>query len=102
MEQWWNDDYQEKNRRILRETCPVPLRPAQIPHGLIRERTRASAVRGQRLTARAMARHVIFIPVLGFIFNLNPDQQKLPNLLKQAATVPAFKKGINHSLCKQL
>jgi hypothetical protein len=29
----------------------VPLCPPQIPHGLTRERTRASALRGQRLTA---------------------------------------------------
>jgi hypothetical protein len=28
----------------------------QIPHGLVRDRRRASAVRGRRLTARAMAR----------------------------------------------
>jgi hypothetical protein len=38
------------------KTCPVPLCPPQIPHGLTRARTRASAVRGQRLTAWAMAR----------------------------------------------
>jgi hypothetical protein len=34
------------------KTCPVPLCPPQIPHGL----TRASAVRGRRLTTWAMAR----------------------------------------------
>jgi hypothetical protein len=34
----------------------VPLCPLQIPHGLIRDRTRASAVRGRRLTVWAMAR----------------------------------------------
>jgi hypothetical protein len=34
----------------------VPLCPPQIPHGLIRDRTRASAVGGRRLTAWAMAR----------------------------------------------
>jgi hypothetical protein len=30
---------------------PVPLCPPLIPHGLTRDRTRASAVRGRRLTA---------------------------------------------------
>jgi hypothetical protein len=30
---------------------PVPLCPPQIPHGLNRDRTRASAVGGRRLTA---------------------------------------------------
>jgi hypothetical protein len=34
----------------------VPLCPPQIPHGPTRDRTRASTVRGQRLTAWAMAR----------------------------------------------
>jgi hypothetical protein len=29
----------------------VPLRPPQIPQGVIRDRTRASAVGGRRLTA---------------------------------------------------
>jgi hypothetical protein len=35
---------------------PVPLYLPQIPHGLNRERTRASAVRDRRLTAWDMAR----------------------------------------------
>jgi hypothetical protein len=34
----------------------VPLCPPQISYGLIRDRTRASAVRGRRLTAWAMVR----------------------------------------------
>jgi hypothetical protein len=34
----------------------MPLCPPQIPHGLIRDRTRASAVGGQRLSAWGMAR----------------------------------------------
>ena len=34
---------------------PVPLCPPQIPHGPIRDQTRASAVRGRRLAAWAMA-----------------------------------------------
>jgi hypothetical protein len=40
---------------------PVPLCPPQIPHGLTRDRTRASAVRGWRLTVWAMARHFMCI-----------------------------------------
>jgi hypothetical protein len=47
-----------ENRRTRRKTCPVPLCPPQIPHGLTRERTRASAVRGRRLTTWAKARPV--------------------------------------------
>jgi hypothetical protein len=35
---------------------PVPICPPQIPHGLTRDRIRASAVVGRRLTAWAMAR----------------------------------------------
>jgi hypothetical protein len=38
------------------KSVSVPLCPPQIPHGLTRNRTRASAVRGRRLTAWAMAR----------------------------------------------
>jgi hypothetical protein len=38
------------------KSVPVPLCPLQIPHGEIRSRTRASAVRGWRLTALATAR----------------------------------------------
>jgi hypothetical protein len=51
---------------ILGETpIPVPRCLPQIPHGPIRDRTRASEVRGQRLTAWAMARpNLIFAHVL--------------------------------------
>jgi hypothetical protein len=38
------------------KTCPVLLCPPQIPHWLIWARTRAYAVRDQRLTAWVMAR----------------------------------------------
>jgi hypothetical protein len=34
----------------------VPLCPPQIPHGATRDRTRASSVRGRRLTVSAVAR----------------------------------------------
>jgi hypothetical protein len=45
-----------ENGRTQREPCPSATCPPQIPHGLTQARTRASAVRGRRLTAWAMAR----------------------------------------------
>jgi hypothetical protein len=51
MEHRWNETDRGKPKLV-----PVPLCPPQIPHGLTRGRTLASAVRGQRLTTRAMAR----------------------------------------------
>jgi hypothetical protein len=36
---------------LWEKSVPVPLCPPQIPHGLTRYRTRASALRGRRLTA---------------------------------------------------
>jgi hypothetical protein len=56
MEHRWN----EIDRR---KPVPVPLCPRQIPHGLTRDRTRASAVRGRRLTAWAMARPYVTLCV---------------------------------------
>jgi hypothetical protein len=43
-----------QTEELGKTSVPVPL-PPQIPHGLTRERTRASAVKGRRLTASAMA-----------------------------------------------
>jgi hypothetical protein len=40
--------YLQGKPKYSEKTCPVPLCPPQIPHGLTRARTRASAVRGQR------------------------------------------------------
>jgi hypothetical protein len=41
-----------ENRSTRKEKpAPVALCPQQIPHGLTRDQTRASAVRGRRLTA---------------------------------------------------
>jgi hypothetical protein len=45
-----------ENRQLREKPVPVPLCPPQISHGLTRNRTRTSAVRGRRLTAWAMAR----------------------------------------------
>jgi hypothetical protein len=50
----WN--WQGKTEVLAEKPVPVPFCPPQIPHGLARDRTQASAVRGRRLTAWAMAR----------------------------------------------
>jgi hypothetical protein len=55
-ERRWNDRLTGENRRTRRKTVLVPHCPPQIPHVLTRTRTRASAARGQRLTAWPMAR----------------------------------------------
>jgi hypothetical protein len=50
----WN--WQGKTEVLGEKPVPVPLCPPQIPHGLKGDWTQASAVRGRRLTAWAMAR----------------------------------------------
>jgi hypothetical protein len=52
----WNDTDRGKPKNSERKPVPVWLRPPQIPHALIRARTRASALRCRRLTAWAIAR----------------------------------------------
>jgi hypothetical protein len=42
--------WQGKTEELGEKPVPMPLCPPQIPHGLTRSRTRASAVRGRRLT----------------------------------------------------
>jgi hypothetical protein len=54
MEHRWN--WQGKTEVRGEKPVPVPFCPPQIPHRLNRDRTRASAVGGRRLTAWAMAR----------------------------------------------
>jgi hypothetical protein len=56
MELWWNYTDRGKPEEFGERPIPVRLCPPQISYGLTRARTRASAVRGQRLTAWAMAR----------------------------------------------
>jgi hypothetical protein len=46
--------WQGKTEELGEKPVPVPLCPPQIPHGLTWARTRASAVRGRRLTTWAM------------------------------------------------
>jgi hypothetical protein len=53
--------WQGKTEELGEKPAPVPLCPPQIPHGSTLARTRASALRGQRLTAWAMARPVFFL-----------------------------------------
>jgi hypothetical protein len=50
----WN--WQGKTQELGEKPVPVPLCPPQIPHGLTRDRIRASAVGGRRVTAWVMAR----------------------------------------------
>jgi hypothetical protein len=52
--------WQGKTEELGNKPVPVPLCPLQIPHGLNRARTRASAVKGRRLTAWAMARPMLY------------------------------------------
>jgi hypothetical protein len=49
------------NRSTRRKHAPAQLCPPQIPLDQTRARTRAAAVGSQRLTARAMARPVIYV-----------------------------------------
>jgi hypothetical protein len=50
--------WQGKTEGLGEKPVPVTLCPPQIPHALTRARTRASAVRGRRLTTWAMARRI--------------------------------------------
>jgi hypothetical protein len=50
----WN--WQGKTEVLGEKPVPVPLCPPQIPHGLTRDRTQASTVRGRRLSTWTMAR----------------------------------------------
>jgi hypothetical protein len=55
MEHQWNEIDRGKPT-TRRKTCPSATLSTETPHGLTRDRTRASAVEGRRLTAWAMAR----------------------------------------------
>jgi hypothetical protein len=87
----WN--WQGKTEVLGEKPVPVPLCLPQIPHGLTRDRTRASAVGGRRLTAWAMARPYIkwphqFICIVsviilprGFVNSLSNTQAGIPPLV---------------------
>jgi hypothetical protein len=51
LEHRWNEIDRGKLKYLGEERVPVPLCPPQTLHGLTRDRTRASAVGGRRLTA---------------------------------------------------
>jgi hypothetical protein len=55
-ERRWNDILTGETEELGEKPVPVPPCPPQIRHGMTRARTRASAVRGRRLTTWAMAR----------------------------------------------
>jgi hypothetical protein len=55
----WN--WQGKTEVLGEKPVPVPLCPPQIPKGRTRDRTRAFAVGGRRLTASAMARPSLLV-----------------------------------------
>jgi hypothetical protein len=57
----WN--WQGKTEVLGEKPVPVPLCPPQIPHGLTRDRTWASGMGGRRLTAWAMARSGLPLPL---------------------------------------
>ena len=59
MQHRWNEIDRGKPKYSGKKPVPLPLCPPQIPHWLTRDRTRASAVRGQRLTAWAMAQPLV-------------------------------------------
>jgi len=52
----WRNGTDRVIRGTRKEPTPFSLSPPQMPRGLTWDRTRASAVRGRRLTARAVAR----------------------------------------------
>jgi hypothetical protein len=60
----WN--WQGKTEVLGEKIVPVPLCLTQIPHGLNWDRTRASTVRGRRLTAWDMARSIYLVSFIRF------------------------------------
>jgi hypothetical protein len=61
----WNG--QGKTEVFGEKPVPLQLCPPQIPHGLTRDRTWASAVRDRRLTAQSMARPTSALEVSGWL-----------------------------------
>jgi hypothetical protein len=76
---------QGKTEELGEKPVPVPLCWPQIPHGLTRARTRASAVRGRRLITWAMARP--FIGVYSFPNNPCKSETCVPFHKMQFHTV---------------
>jgi hypothetical protein len=57
------------NRITRRKPVPVQICPPHIPHGLTHGRSRASAVKGRRLTAWAMAMPIHYLVLHSFSFS---------------------------------
>jgi hypothetical protein len=69
----WNDIDRGKLKNSENKPVPVPLYPPQISNGTIRARSRASAVRGQRLTAWVMVRPISFLLYTIHTLDLPPN-----------------------------
>jgi hypothetical protein len=73
--EWYIDG---KTVELWEKPAPVPLCPPQIPHGLTKARTRASAVRGRRLTTWAMALPLEFTLLMTKIYQKIANHIFLP------------------------
>jgi hypothetical protein len=81
-----NDTDRGKPKNSWEKRVPLPLCPPHIPHGLTKAQTRASAVKGRRLTASAMARSILVTAVEGKMSNsaeyfLLPSSFSRPSLV---------------------
>jgi hypothetical protein len=82
--------WQGKTEKLGEKPVPVPLCPPQIPHGLTRARTRASVVRGRRLTTWATARPNSLVSARGSVVHSNQFIEfsgAFINICKHDATV---------------
>jgi hypothetical protein len=78
--------WQGKAEELWEKPLPVPLCPPEIPHGLTRARTRASAVRGRRLTTWAMSRpnlHLTLIWISSKCISYTVEEIHGPLTMKQ-------------------
>jgi hypothetical protein len=67
--------WENRSTRGGGEPVPVSLCPPPIPHGLTQDRTRASAVRGRRLTASAVARPSYFCGIVEEINHVSDEER---------------------------
>jgi hypothetical protein len=99
MEHRWNGIDRGKQKNSRKKPVPVPLCPPQIPHGLTRDRTRASAVGGRRLTAWAMARpHVMSLPST----NLDADVSVFGTLDWGSRRISTWPSWRAHEVCEMI
>jgi hypothetical protein len=62
-----------ENRSTQRKPCLLPLWAPQIPHGLIWDRTRASALKGRLLTVRTVAGAIYYNSYLYEVMQSSPQ-----------------------------